>query len=40
MSFTKPLVYEVVTYEDRMGIQYERVEGQSLLEQVLISLIL
>jgi uncharacterized protein (TIGR02172 family) len=35
MNFAKPKAHEVICCEDRMGIIYDRVEGESLLEWVL-----
>lgn len=35
MDFAKPKAYEIVFCEDRMGIIYDRVEGESLLDWVL-----
>lgn len=35
MKFAKPKAYEIISYEDRVGIIYERVEGESLLDWVM-----
>ena len=35
MDFAKPRVYEITYCEDRIGIIYERVEGESLLDWVM-----
>ncbi|MEC0094303.1 aminoglycoside phosphotransferase family protein [Paenibacillus macquariensis] len=35
MNFAKPKAYEIICYEERMGIIYDRVEGESLLDWVL-----
>ncbi|MBU3175591.1 phosphotransferase [Clostridium estertheticum] len=35
MNFAKPKVYEIVFFEDRMGIIYDKVEGESLLDWVM-----
>ncbi|MDT8861979.1 phosphotransferase [Alkalihalobacillus sp. MEB130] len=35
MSFAKPRAYEIIDCEERVGIIYERVEGESLLDWVL-----
>lgn len=35
MNFATPKVYEIISYEERMGIIYGRVEGESLLEWVI-----
>lgn len=35
MSFAKPNAYEIVFCEERMGIIYDRVEGESLLDWVI-----
>ncbi|MHB8360777.1 MAG: aminoglycoside phosphotransferase family protein [Thermoplasmataceae archaeon] len=34
MNFSKPKVYDIIFYEQRMGIVYDRVEGESLLDWV------
>ncbi|EQD39458.1 aminoglycoside phosphotransferase, partial [mine drainage metagenome] len=34
MNFAKPKVYDIIFYEQRMGIIYERAEGKSLLDWV------
>jgi len=35
MNFPKPKVYEIITYGERIGIVYDRVEGESLLDWVM-----
>lgn len=35
MDFAKPKAYEIVFYEDRIGIIYDRVKGESLLDWVI-----
>ncbi|MGO4346087.1 aminoglycoside phosphotransferase family protein [Paenibacillus sp. MCAF9] len=35
MNFAKPKAYEMISYEERMGIIYDKVEGESLLDWVL-----
>lgn len=35
MDFAKPKVYEIVNCEDRMGIIYDRMEGECLLDLVI-----
>ncbi len=35
MNFLKPKAYEMITYEDKKGIVYDRVEGESLLDWVM-----
>lgn len=35
MDFAKPRVYELITYENRNGIIYGRVDGESLLDWVI-----
>ncbi|MCB2342482.1 hypothetical protein [Clostridium estertheticum] len=35
MDFAKPKVYEIVFFEERIGIIYDKVEGESLLDCVL-----
>ena len=35
MSFLKPKAYEMISYEDRKGIIYDRVEGESLFDWVI-----
>ncbi len=35
LDFGKPRIYETIDYEGQSGIIYERLEGESLLEQVL-----
>jgi uncharacterized protein (TIGR02172 family) len=35
MGFAKPKAYEIIFYEKRMGIIYDRVEGESLLNWVM-----
>lgn len=35
MSFAKPKAHEMICYEERMGIVYDKVEGESLLDWVL-----
>lgn len=35
MNFPKPNVYEIIQYEDQLGIIYEKVEGESLLDWVM-----
>ncbi|WP_054023872.1 aminoglycoside phosphotransferase family protein [Bacillus sp. FJAT-28004] len=35
MNFAKPKAYEMISCEERMGIIYDRVEGESLLDWVL-----
>ncbi|MCB2299229.1 aminoglycoside phosphotransferase family protein [Clostridium tagluense] len=35
MNFAKPKVYEIIFCEERMGIIYDRVEGESLLDWVM-----
>jgi uncharacterized protein (TIGR02172 family) len=35
MDFAKPKVYEIIFCEERMGIIYDRVEGESLLDWVM-----
>jgi len=35
MDFAKPKVYEIIFCEERMGIVYDRVEGESLLDWVI-----
>jgi len=35
MDFAKPKVYELITYENRNGIIYDRVDGESLLDWVI-----
>lgn len=34
-DFEKPKVYEIISYEDKKGIVYDRVEGESLLDWVM-----
>ncbi|QHQ60158.1 phosphotransferase [Anaerocolumna sedimenticola] len=35
MNFTKPKAYEIISYKERIGIIYDNVEGESLLDWVL-----
>lgn len=35
MNFTKPKAYEIILYEERIGIIYDRLEGESLLDWVM-----
>lgn len=35
MNFLKPKAYEIISYEERIGIIYDRVEGESLLDWVM-----
>lgn len=35
LDFAKPKVYEMISYEDKKGIIYDRVEGESLLDWVI-----
>jgi uncharacterized protein (TIGR02172 family) len=35
MNFAKPKAYEVISYEDRKGIIYDRVDGEPLLDWVM-----
>jgi uncharacterized protein (TIGR02172 family) len=35
MSFLKPKAYEIIAYEERKGIIYDKVEGESLIDWVL-----
>lgn len=35
MNFAKPKAYEMISYEGRRGIVYDRVEGESLLDRVM-----
>lgn len=35
LDFTKPKAYELISYKDQIGIIYDRVEGESLLQWVL-----
>lgn len=35
MDFSKPKAYEIISFENRIGIIYERIEGQSLLDLVM-----
>jgi uncharacterized protein (TIGR02172 family) len=35
MNFSKPKAYEIISYEDRKGIIYDSVEGESLLDWVM-----
>ncbi len=35
MNFKKPKAYEIISYKERKGIIYDRIEGESLLEWVM-----
>ena len=35
MNFAKPKAYEMISYEERKGIIYDRVEGESLLDWII-----
>ncbi len=35
MNFAKPKAYEMISYEERTGIIYDRVEGESLLDWII-----
>jgi uncharacterized protein (TIGR02172 family) len=37
MDFLKPIAYEIISYEERRGIIYDRVDGESLLDWVMKS---
>ncbi len=37
MPFAKPKAYELVRYEDKSGIIYDKLEGESLLDRVLMT---
>ncbi|MFT8352909.1 hypothetical protein [Clostridium saccharoperbutylacetonicum] len=34
MDFPKPKAYEIISYEDRLGIIYDMIRGESLLDLV------
>ncbi|MDF2907738.1 MAG: aminoglycoside phosphotransferase [Herbinix sp.] len=37
MNFSKPTAYELIEYEDHSGIIYDRVEGKSLLDRLMVT---